>query len=209
MNAERVGVLGGSFDPVHEGHLHVARAALAARDLDRVVFVPAHAPPHKPGVRLAPDADRLAMLRLALAEEPRFGVCELELERPGPSYTVDTLRALPAALGLASDARLFLVIGGDNLPDFPRWRGFDEILRLAEPLVVVRAGDERAALDALRGRVDEAVLARLEQALVAVAPHPASATALRAALARGQDPGPDLPPTVADYARAHGVYASL
>ena len=203
----RVGVLGGSFDPVHAGHLFVARAALAARDLDRVVFVPAREPPHKPDVRLASGAHRLEMLRLALADEPRFEVSALELERPGPSYTVDTLRALPAELELAPDARLVLVIGGDNLPDFPRWRGFDELLRLAEPLVVVRAGDERATLDALRGRVDDGVLATLERALVAVEPHPASATALRAALARGEDPGPDLPPDVADYARAHGVYA--
>lgn len=206
--SERVGVLGGSFDPVHAGHLHVARAALAARDLDRVIFVPAREPPHKLGVRLASDAHRLAMLRLAIADEPRFDVCALELERPGPSFTVDTLRALPAQLGLAPDASLFLVIGGDNLRDFPRWRGFEEILRLAEPLVVVRAGDESSTLARLRGRVAPDVLARLERALVAVEPHPASATALRAALARGEDPGPDLPRSVADYALAHGVYAA-
>ncbi|HVS17783.1 MAG TPA: nicotinate-nucleotide adenylyltransferase, partial [Planctomycetota bacterium] len=127
--SERVGVLGGSFDPVHAGHLHVARSAQSARALDRVVFVPARAPPHKPGARLASDAHRLAMLHLAVADEPRFEVATLELERPGPSYTLDTLRALPALLGLAEDARLFLLVGGDNLPGLPGWRGFDEILR--------------------------------------------------------------------------------
>jgi len=204
--SERVGVLGGSFDPVHEGHLHVARSGQAARDLARVVFVPARAPPHKPHVRLASDVHRLAMLALALAGEPRFEVARLELERPGPSYTVDTLRALPAHLGLGADALLFLLLGGDNLAGLPGWRGFDEILRRAEPLVVVRAGDERAVIDGLRGRVDGAALAALERGLIAAPPHPVSATALRAALARGEDPGPDLPPAVADYARTHRVY---
>lgn len=203
---ERVGVLGGSFDPVHEGHLHVARSALAARDLARVVFVPARSPPHKPHVRLAPAGDRLAMLELALAGEPRFEVATLELERAGPSYTVDTLRALPAALGLDPGARLYLLLGGDNLPGLPGWRGFDEILRRAEPLVVVRAGDERAALDVLRGRVHETALEALERGLIAVPPCPVSATQLRERLARGLDPGADLPRAVADYARAHGVY---
>jgi nicotinate-nucleotide adenylyltransferase len=206
--SERVGVLGGSFDPVHEGHLHVARCGLAARGLTRVVFVPARAPPHKPDVRLASDVHRLAMLELALAGEPRFEISRIELERAGPSYTVDTLRALPEQLGLAHDARLYLLLGGDNLAGLPGWRGFDEILRRAEPLVVVRAGDERALLDGLRGRLDGAALEALERGLIAAPPRRVSATALRAALARGEDPGADLPAAVADYARTHGVYGA-
>src|SRR5215468_8846275 len=95
----RLGLFGGSFDPPHEGHLHVARAARGRFGLDRVVFVPAAEPPHKPGRELAPGADRMAMLRLLLEGEPRCETCGLELVRGGRSFTIDTVRALPSALG--------------------------------------------------------------------------------------------------------------
>ena len=89
--AERVGLFGGSFDPVHAGHLHAARAALEAFGLDRVLFVPAARPPHKPGRELAPAQARVAMLELACGADPRFEVCGLELERSGPSYTLSLI----------------------------------------------------------------------------------------------------------------------
>lgn len=206
--AERVGVLGGSFDPVHEGHLHVARAARDAHALTRVVFVPARRPPHKPEVELAPDEQRLAMLRLALADEPDFQIDTLELEREGPSYTVDTLRELPRRLGLAADARLFLLLGGDNLAGLPGWRGFEEILACAQPVCVVRQGDEQAVLESLRGRVSAQTLDTLERGLVFAPLRRVAATQLRERLARGLDPGPDLPAAVARYAREHGLYGA-
>src|SRR5437773_7216660 len=107
--ARRVGILGGSFDPIYAGHLHAARAALSAFGLDLVVFVPAAEPPHKPSRRLARGADRLAMVELAISGEPRFRASAIELERGGRSYTIDTVRDLPRKLGEREDVELFLI----------------------------------------------------------------------------------------------------
>ena len=112
----RLGLFGGSFDPVHMGHLHVARVAQRARDLERVVFVPAARPPHKLERALAPGADRLAMLRLAIAGEPSWTVSDVELRREGPSYTVQTVRELALAVGEPADAEVWMILGSDNLP---------------------------------------------------------------------------------------------
>ncbi len=203
----RVGILGGSFDPVHAGHLHLARSASQAFGLDRVVFVPAREPPHKPGQELARDADRVSMLALALRGEPTWGISTLELERQGPSYTIDTVRALPRALELPRDAQLFLLIGGDNLPGLTGWREAKEMLELVQPVIVVREGGEVEVLARIRAELGEAVAARLAKGLIWAPPVPISATALRSALARGEDPGDALPPGVLEYIRERGIYA--
>ena len=208
MRPLRLGVLGGSFDPVHVGHLHVARAAQRAFALDRVVFVPAARPPHKPGRTLASGLDRASMLEIAVAREPGWLVATLELEREGPSYTIDTLRALPAELGLDADVELYLLIGGDNLPGLPTWREAGALLRLAQPVVVAREGDELDALARVRAELGDEVADRLERGLVRVEPVEISATELRAALARGEDPGQALPPGVLEYIRARGIYSA-
>src|SRR6187401_1771674 len=118
----RIGLFGGSFDPVHQGHLHAARAAAAAFRLDRVVFVPAFESPHKTGVRMASGAHRTRMLELAIAHDPTFCISLLELERGGPSYTIDTVRELPRAIGERADCALFLIVGSDNVALLPTWR---------------------------------------------------------------------------------------
>lgn len=201
--AARLGVLGGSFDPPHLGHLHAARRARAAFALDHVVFVPAAHPPHKPERRLASAAQRLTMLALLLADEPDSSVWSVELERAGPSYTVETLRALRA---LATEARLFLILGEDNLADFPRWREAEEIVRLAQPIVVHRRGVPAAPLDP----APLSAPARVKLALgrLAGAPFDASSSALRVVLAGAPDPneGVLLPAPLARYVREHGLY---
>jgi nicotinate-nucleotide adenylyltransferase len=103
--AVRLGLFGGSFDPIHAGHLHAARAAREAFDLSRIVFVPARQSPYKPDRQLAPGSDRMEMVRLAIRGEPGFEVNALELARTGPSFTIDTVRALPAALGCPRTSR--------------------------------------------------------------------------------------------------------
>ncbi len=203
----RVGILGGSFDPVHAGHLHLARSAQQAFGLDRVVFVPAREPPHKPGQELARDSDRVAMLAIALQGEPSWEIATLELEREGPSYTIDTVRALPEALGLSEDAQLFLLIGGDNLAGLVGWKAADELLHRVQPVVVVREGGEVEALARIREQFGEQIAARLARGLIWTSPVPISASALRADLARGEDPGQALPPGVLEYIRAHDIYA--
>ncbi|MBK9384530.1 MAG: nicotinate-nicotinamide nucleotide adenylyltransferase [Planctomycetes bacterium] len=114
----RIGLYGGSFDPVHRGHLEVARSARRAHGLERVVFLPTARNPMKPRGPRASNADRAAMLRLALQDEPALFVSPLELERAGTSYTVETLRAIRAQV--EPEAELYFVMGSDCLPDFPR-----------------------------------------------------------------------------------------
>jgi nicotinate-nucleotide adenylyltransferase len=131
----RIGVFGGTFDPPHLGHLVLAEWAWARLRLDRVLFVPAGVPPHKRGRRLSDPAHRLAMVRLALRGNPALVVSDLEARRAGPSFTVDTLRALHAR---HPGARLFLLMGADSLADFPTWRDPAAIGRLATLVVAAR-----------------------------------------------------------------------
>jgi nicotinate-nucleotide adenylyltransferase len=130
----RVGVFGGTFDPVHVGHLAIALAALESVPLDRVLFVPARRSPLKDRDPLASVADRVTMLESAIANEPRFGLSALELERDGVSFTVDTLEAL------RPEGDLFLILGSDALADLARWRAPDRIRELATILVAARPG---------------------------------------------------------------------
>lgn len=202
----RLGIFGGSFDPVHLGHLHVAQAAVRAFALDRVCFVPAAEPPHKPGKRLAPGQDRLEMVRLAIAGCPGFSASELELAREGPSYTVDTLRQLPAHLGLEG-AQLYLLLGSDNLPDLPRWHRGREILQLAHPVTVLREGDDpEAILQALAREVEPELLERIRSGFLLLEPRSGRATLLRQRLRRGELAGDDLDPRVAAYIEERGLY---
>ena len=131
------GVLGGSFDPVHHGHLIAADRAAEALGLDTVLFVPCARQPLKPQDPVADATHRVTMLRLAFAGYQRFQVETSELERPGPSYTVDTLRQLRQRW---ADERLVLILGADAAATLPRWRAADEVARLAEIAVLTRPG---------------------------------------------------------------------
>lgn len=133
----RLGVFGGSFDPVHFGHLFLAESCREACALDRVLFIPARQPPHKLDAQLTPPEHRLAMLQLATADNPGLEVSDRELRRPGPSYMVDTLSELAEEY---PGAELFLLLGADMLRDFPTWRQPDRICELANLAVVARDG---------------------------------------------------------------------
>ncbi|MCK6446876.1 MAG: nicotinate-nucleotide adenylyltransferase [Planctomycetes bacterium] len=202
----RLGLFGGSFDPVHLGHEHVARSATQAFALERVVWMPAARPPHKPERILADAADRVAMLELALEHEPSWSVSRLELDRAGPSFTIDTVRALNGVLGCASDVELFLLIGGDNLVGFAGWREIEALLARVQPVVVVRRGDEREALAELVRGLPEPLMRKVERGIVAAAPVPISSTELRAKFARGEPVDALLSPRVAEYIHARGLY---
>lgn len=133
------GVFGGSFDPPHAGHLIVAQEARVRLGLDRVILVPAAVPPHKLDRELTAPEVRVEMLRAATAGDDGFEVSEVELRRSGPSYTVDTLRELG---GDGRYGRLHLLMGADQFQEFHTWREQEEILRLAEVVVLSRAGLE-------------------------------------------------------------------
>ena len=130
----RIGIFGGTFDPVHVGHLAIAQAALDSAGLDRVVFVPARRSPLKTSGPIASEEDRFAMLQAAVKDEPRFSVSRVELDRPGPSFTVDTLEAL------AKEGELALILGSDALADLEKWRSPERIRALASILVARRPG---------------------------------------------------------------------
>lgn len=204
----RVGLYGGSFDPVHLGHVHVARQAQARWSLTQVVFVPAAQSPHKLGQCLAPAADRVRMLEIALADEPSWSVWTAELERAGPSYTVDTLRCAREQLRLPQGCELFLLLGSDNLRGLPRWREVERVLELAQPIVVQRDGaDADASLEQLRGELSPASFARLVRGQLRAPVCPAASTQVREQLSRGEAPLGQLPPGVWEYVRASGIYA--
>ena len=183
----RVGVFGGTFDPVHVGHLAIALAALESVPLDRVLFVPARRSPLKDRDPLASVADRVAMLEAAIAGEPRFALSRVELERDGVSYTVDTLD------GLRSQGELFLILGSDALADLARWRTPDRIRELATILVAARPG--APDVDPLhRARAFDAP--RLD----------ISSRELRARAARGMSLRYLVPDAVWEHIKTRGLY---
>lgn len=214
--ARRIGLFGGSFDPVHHGHLHAARAAQEAFGLDRIVFMPARRPPHKPGRRLAGGQDRVALLQRALAGARRadslartWSVSSLELRREGPSYTVDTLRELRQAIGEAQETEIYMILGSDNLAGLPDWRDVEELLALAQPVVIFREGADVQALEALAGQLSEGAMLRLRAGYLSLAPVVASSTDLRQRLAGGADRAEvldELPAKLREYIEARDLY---
>lgn len=134
---KRLGILGGTFNPVHNGHLHMADVAKERLRLDEVWFVPCARPPHKTSEALASARHRLAMLRLALARRKAYRICDMEIRRGGTSYTVDTLRALRA---LYPRTRLFFIIGADSLLELHTWRNVEELLSQCTFVTVARPG---------------------------------------------------------------------
>ena len=199
--AAPVGLLGGTFDPIHNGHLAIAATVRSALDLAGVVFIPAGIPPHKPGQPVSPAADRQAMVELAIASEPAFSLSPIELERPGLSYTVDTLG------GLAADQRyaggLEFILSAEALAGFPSWREPARILELARLAVVPRAGArpfDRAWFDGhlpgWRERVDF-----VDGPLIDV-----SASVIRDRVRSGLPIDGLVPPGVADYIERHHLY---
>lgn len=192
--ARWVALLGGTFDPVHEGHLRVAQAALAHPRVDAVRLIPSPAPPHKPGATFAPYADRVAMCRLACASLVAIEVWELEAERSGPTFTIDTMNT--ARRLLAPQVPAFLM-GADSLLDLPAWHRLEALLRDHVLLVVPRPGFDLSL-------VDPAILARVH--VLPMIESPISSTEARAAAARGGNV--PLTADVERYIRAKGLYGT-
>jgi len=193
----RAALYGGSFDPVHIGHLETARRAERVFQLDRVLWMPAAKPPHKLDQQLASGPLRYAMLLLATADRSTWQVSEEELARAGPSYTYDTVTAAPRLFGVAPDELdLHLLIGSDNLPGLPDWYQVEGLLERVQPIVAWRGGDLDELLTGLAGRLAPELVAKIERGLLRLPPIEVSSTELRARLARGEDCSdwiPDLP----------------
>jgi nicotinate-nucleotide adenylyltransferase len=208
----RTALFGGSFNPIHYGHLLLADEVRERLGLARVIFMPAGAPPHKPASELASAADRHAMVRLAIADNPAFEVSDLEIRRSGASYTVDTVEAL----GLPPE-ELFLVIGSETFLDLLSWREPRRIAARARIVVIPRAGssfdpDGAAARKVLREigadgitRVEDSVPER-GVLVVHATSLPLSASEIRARAAAGRSLAYRVPPGVADYIARHRLY---
>lgn len=188
----RIGVFGGTFDPVHNVHIAIAHAARCQANLDLVLFVVAAHPPHKRGATFATAEDRLALVEAAVAGDPGLGASRIELDRTGPSYTADTLDLLHRQY---PHAKLFLIIGMDSLVDFPGWHAPDRILARAHLLVVPRPGEVDAP-DEVRGH-----FTMLEFAATDI-----SSTGIRARIESGDKCADVLPAVVAARIQAQGLY---
>jgi nicotinate (nicotinamide) nucleotide adenylyltransferase/non-canonical purine NTP pyrophosphatase (RdgB/HAM1 family) len=202
LTGRRAGVFGGTFDPIHLGHLIGAQEAHAVLGLEQVLFVPAHLPPHKLGEPITADADRLAMLALAIADDPRFAISRIDLDRAGASFTVDMLTLLQRELG--PEVALHFILGTDSLLELPSWHRPGDIIRLARLAVLNRPGPapDWAWLEAQVPGLGPAV------DWVPIPDIGISATDIRHRVAAGRPIRYQVPAAVEDYIRAHGLYGS-
>jgi nicotinate-nucleotide adenylyltransferase len=201
----RIGVFGGSFDPVHWGHLRLAESCWRQAKLDRVDFVAARQQPHKPQGPVASPADRVAMLELAIAGRPEFAVSTVELDREGVSYTADTLRELHKR---APNDQLYFLMGADSLTDFPNWREPAAICELATLLVVHRPGSAEPDFAALRPFVSAERLEEIRAAQVEMPLTPISSSQIRQLIAANGEWRSFVPEAIADYIVQRRLYGS-
>lgn len=196
----RIGVYGGTFDPIHIGHLAAADDTAAQMGLDQVLFVPNRTPPHKPGRPISSAEDRLAMVRRAIEGNERFALSTVELEREGPSYTLDTMRQLSDRM---PDVDLYFLAGCDSLADLHTWHGPDELL--AEFRLVVMDRPTDSAVD--WRKVEQRFPGIRERVLVVQIPMlQISARDIRTRVAEGRPYRYYVTEQVDEYIRAHGLY---
>ena len=199
----RIGILGGTFDPPHLGHLLIAETARVALQLESVLFLPAGEPWLKSDRRVTPAAHRLRMAELAVADNPDFCVCDCEIRRSGATYTVDTLRELRN--DYPDDAEFYFIVGSDVLTQFHRWKEPEAILTLCRLAVIERPGVPAGGVAMLSERFPDAVASG---AVVSVAGprFDISASELRRIIAAGQSARYQIPDAVAEYVSRHNLY---
>jgi nicotinate-nucleotide adenylyltransferase len=195
----RLGILGGTFNPPHLGHLVCSQEAYRELQLDRVMLIPARIPPHKPVEHEPGPEHRLELCRLAVANDDRFEVSAIELGRDGPSYTVDTLKELTSK---ASTSELFLIVGGDIAAGLPSWREPERVLELATLAIAKRRGTSRAAVESSLHALNGGGRARFFQMpRIGV-----SSTMIRRRVRAGQPIRYLVPDRVAEYIEQHQLY---
>lgn len=190
----RIGILGGTFDPPHEGHLMAARESAAALALERVLFVPAGEPWQKE--RYSSPEDRFMMTVLATSDDPVMAVSRIELDRPGPTYTVDTLEQLRAFYGRTT--AFFFILGADAALNLGSWVGLEQLEELTDVIAVLRPGSDLGLLEPGEGWPEVHVL-KVDGMEV-------SSTAIRDRIRAGEGPGPLVPSPVAEYIEARGLF---
>ena len=199
----RIGLFGGSFDPVHSGHLRLAAACQEQATLDQVWFIPTAVQPHKPDGPVASNDQRCEMLQLALSGQQGLVLSMIEIERGGVSYTVDTLGELQRAY---PDDEFFLLMGADTLHDFPNWREPSKILQIALPVVVHRAGEPTADFQVLADLTSSDRLATIQAHRVDMPAIDISSSEIRQLVADGKPIDAKVPAAVASYIRGENLY---
>ncbi len=199
----KVGIMGGTFNPIHEGHLMIARAAKKAARLDQVIFLPSGQPPHKQNSMLASAISRLNMTVLAVNGQEGFEVSDMEVLREGTTYTVDTLKELTST---RPDVEWYYIIGGDTLFQLMTWRTPERIAELLNGgmIVVPRPGADYAALSEQARRLEECI--GLKTLIAEEGGPDISSTEIRERLMNGESAGGMMPQAVADYITLHGLY---
>ena len=205
---KRIVLFGGTFDPIHHGHLIVARSLAEQCEFERITLVPAARPPHKAAAG-ASATDRLAMLRLAIEGEALFDICQDELSRTGPSYTLDTLLGLRQRHG--ADAELCWVVGADMLEDLPSWHRVSQVLEISTLIIATRP-PWAARLGEIFGRLRQhfarETVEKLQQAAVNTPLIDVSSTDVRRRAAAGLSIRFLVPESVREYIEKRGIYAS-
>lgn len=203
----KVGLYGGSFNPIHFGHLISARSVAEQLGLTRVVLIPSASPPHKQRACLAPAADRLEMTRIAVEGDPLFDVSDIELLRTGPSYTLDTVMEMRGRLGLGPE--IVWIIGADSLPELATWSRITTLVKSATIVTATRPGWERGRVDltALRAAVGAADVEMLLANCLETPAVGISASEIRERVRGGRSIRYLVPAGVASYIHKHGLYA--
>jgi nicotinate-nucleotide adenylyltransferase len=202
--SKRIGMFGGSFDPIHHGHLISAHIIAEQLSLDRVVLIPCGIPPHKPGVRLTEPRHRLEMIRLALGDDPLFEIDDLEVHRSGPSYTIDTVDVYRAAVD--SETKLFWIVGADSLLELHTWHRIVELVQRVQIVAAVRPGCELPKLQTLADAVGGPIAGELLKFALTTPQIEISASDIRKRVQDGRSIRFLVPESVRSYIYARGIY---
>ena len=210
----KTGILGGTFDPVHNGHLAVAELVLNQLRLDRILFIPAARPPHKPQAAITPFSQRSAMLEQALADYPQFELCSIEENRPGPSYSIDTIRQLARQSSKAE--AFFFIVGLDAFVEINTWKEWRKLPKLASLVIINRYSPRSVDSAAIIPRLFSGYKEKKKGTwsaekgnniyFLAMNPLPVSSTEIREKVRAGKPISRLTPDRVAKYIRTYGFY---
>ncbi len=221
MSKKRICLLGGTFNPIHNGHLHIASSVLELLDAGRVLFIPAGVPPHKIAATVPAGLHRLAMLRLALAAWPQFEACDIEINRPGPSFTIDTIDRLKQSY---PEAELIFTVGMDAFIQIKTWKDYERLLTLCDFALISRIAYPFSNFPQLLGlpSIDAATLKALDQGtlsthtvplhrgnrlhLLSIPHYKISGTDIRKRIVAGASTRKILPRSVESYIIKHKIY---
>ncbi|PKL47726.1 MAG: nicotinate (nicotinamide) nucleotide adenylyltransferase [Planctomycetes bacterium HGW-Planctomycetes-1] len=204
--AEKIVLFGGTFDPIHIGHIEVASAAAEKIGAGEIILIPARRSPHKNLKPLAPDNDRIAMMKLAVEDKSLFEINPVELNRAEPSYTIDTIRQLKQSLG--GDCILYWLIGADMLESLPKWHKIDELLNECNICVMNRGGFEKPDFDKLAPQLGSKNIEKLRKNVVETPSIEISSTQIRRKILNNEDVSKYLHPEVLNYIKIRRLYAA-